>query len=154
MRLAIVTALLLVPTLGLTQLNISNTPTLPAGNGPRVMAVQPTQGVRYAGDLLQLRERLQLSDSQQAAWALFQASVEAYSEQHFAEAPLVSYATEPAPRQIELLANTLEKRLVALRIIEHNAQALYVQLDAIQKQMADRHFLASVPVFGNPPVAR
>jgi hypothetical protein len=66
----------------------------------------------------------------------------------------VSYATEPAPRQIELLANTLEKRLVALRIIEHNAQALYVQLDAIQKQMADRHFLASVPVFGNPPVAR
>jgi hypothetical protein len=118
------------------------------------MAVQPTQSVRFAGDLQQLRERLQISATQQAAWATYQRSVEAYSEQFFAETPLSSYAAQTAPKQISLLADTWQSRVDTLRTIERNVQALYALLDARQKQTADQHLLASIPVFGNPPLGQ
>lgn len=148
---ALLLHLLLLPALGAAQATTSTTDKPPQA---RVMVVRPTQSVSFAGSLDQLRQRLQPRAEQWPMWQAYESSVEAYSRAFFAELPLASYAQEPAPRQVEWLAEQLQSRVLALREIERNARALYALLDPAQQRIADQHLLASVPVFGYPPPAR
>lgn len=150
MRALLWTSALLLPALCLAQVQISNSPKNQAP-AARVMAIEPTQQVDFEGSLSQLRQRLQLTDAQAPAWARFAASVQAYSNQFFQEAPPGAFAAEAAPRQVEHIANTLQNRLTALRAIERQAQALYAALNPQQQKTADQHLVASIPVFGNSP---
>jgi hypothetical protein len=117
----------------------------------RMMAIEPTQTVDFDGSLKQLYGRLQLTPAQQSAWAGFEKSVKGYSDQFFAEAPLSAFAGEPAPRQVERMAERMQDRMNTVQGIARAAKTLYAVLDAQQKKTADLYLLASIPVFGNPP---
>jgi hypothetical protein len=155
MRIPLWTTLLLVPTLAMAQAETSTPPaTKVISSAVRMMAIEPTQSVDFDGSLKQLRGRLQLTQAQQSAWTGYENSVQAYSQQFFAEKPLSATASEPAPRQVELLAERLQARVKAMQDIGREAAALYAVLDAQQQKTADQHLLASIPVFGNPPTGR
>jgi hypothetical protein len=153
MRKLFWTSVLLVPALCAAQ---SNNP--PEGKvvstSIRMMSIEPTQTVDFEGSLKQLRGRLQLKEAQQSAWTVFEKSVQAFSFQFFAEKPLSASANESAPRQVELMAERMQKRLVAVQDIGREAKALYAVLDAQQQKTADLHLIASIPVFGAPPSER
>jgi hypothetical protein len=152
MRLPVWTSLLLVPTLAMAQAGADPSPdTKVVSTSIRMMAIEPTQTVDFDGSLKQLNGRLQLTQAQQSAWTGFEKSVQGYSAQFFAEAPLSAYAGEPAPRQVERMAVRLQDRVNAVQSIAREAKALYAVLDAQQKKTADLHLMASIPVFGNPP---
>ena len=146
MRIPLWTTLLLVPTLCLAQADAS-----PPPKGARIMTLQPTQTVEFEGSLKQLRTRLQVNGEQQAAWTIYERSVQAYSSLFFGEKPLSASAAEAAPRQVELLAERMQSRANAVRDIARTAKALYATLNAQQQQTADRYLMASIPAFGNPP---
>ncbi len=146
MRFTLWTSLLLVPTLCLAQAEVSQPP-----QGARLMTLQNTQTVEFEGSLQQLRMRLQLTGSQQAAWTDYERSVQGYSSLFFAEKPLLASATDAAPRQVNLLAERMQSRVNALRDIARTAQALYAVLNVQQQKIADQYLMASIPVFGNPP---
>lgn len=155
MRTLLWTSLCLLPALCMAQTANGNSTdtTPPATAAVRIMALQPTQSVTFEGSLEQLQVRLQLSDAQQSAWLRYADSVKAYSNLFFAEPPASAYAAEPAPRQMERMAERLQNRLNAIRAIEQHAKALYLQLNVQQQKTADRYLMASIPVFGNPPAS-
>jgi hypothetical protein len=143
---------MLLPALCMAQAETNPAPkTQVVSTSIRMMAIEPTQTVDFDGSLKQLRGRLQLTQAQQSAWTGFEKSVQGYSEQFFAEAPLSTYAGEPAPRQVERLSVRLQDRVNTVQSITREAKALYAVLDAQQKKTADLYLLASIPVFGNPP---
>ena len=146
MRIPLWTSLLLVPTLCLAQAEVSQPP-----KGTRIMALQPTQTVEFEGSLPQLRTRLQVTGAQEAAWTDYERSVQAYSNLFFSEKPLSATAAEPAPRQVELLLERMQKRVNAVADIARTAKTLYALLNAEQQKIADRYLMASIPSFGNPP---
>ena len=143
--------ILLLPTLGLAQITLSSPSTGTAAK--RIMSVEPTHTVRFVGSLDDLQGRLQLTDTQRSAWALYRTSVEAYSTLFFAELPQSAYAAEPATNQVERLAQRLQRRADAVGEIERTSKALYAVLNAAQQKTADQHLLARIPVFGNPPAS-
>jgi hypothetical protein len=153
MRKIFWTSLLLWPALCLAQTsNLPESKVVPSSIW--MMAIEPTQTVDFEGSLKQLRGRLQLIEAQQSAWTVFEKSVQAYSQQFFAEKPLSASKGESAPRQVELLAERLQQRVNAVKDIGREANALYVVLDAQQQKTADLHLIASIPVFGNSPSER
>ncbi len=143
--------ILLLPALGQAQITLSKPST--GTTATRIMAVEPTQTVRFVGSLDDLQERLQLTHAQQPAWAQYRASVEAYSTLFFGELPQSAYAAEPATRQVERLAQRLQRRADAVQEIERSSKALYAVLSGPQQKTADQHLMASIPVFGNPPAS-
>ena len=102
--------ILLLPTLGLAQITLSSPSTGTAAK--RIMSVEPTHTVRFVGSLDDLQGRLQLTDTQRSAWALYRTSVEAYSTLFFAELPQSAYAAEPATNQVERLAQSTVPRIL------------------------------------------
>jgi hypothetical protein len=115
-----------------------------------MMAIESTQTVDFDGSLKQLHGRLQLTQAQQPAWIGFEKNVHAYSELFFAEKPLSASAVETAPRQVEIMAERLQKRVNAVQDITFETKALYATLDAAQQKTANLHLLTSISVFGNP----
>ncbi len=146
MRIPLWTSLLFVPTLVLAQAGISQ----PSG-GTRVMAITSTQTVEFEGSLQQLRARLQVTGTQQAAWTDYERSVQAYSDLFFAEKPLAASSAEAAPRQVELLTERMQSRVNAMQDIARAAKTMYALLNVQQQKIADRYLMASIPAFGNPP---
>jgi hypothetical protein len=151
MRIPLWIFILLLPALCLAQAEPGKPSTGSAA--VRIMSVEPTQTVHFVGSLDDLQEHLQLTAAQQASWALYRASVEAYSQLFFGELPLASYASEPATRQVERLAERLQSRAHAMQEIARTSKALYAVLNGAQQKTADRHLLASIPVFGYPPAS-
>ena len=154
MRLPFWSTLLFLPALCHAQVQLSNTVSLAPSGTERVMSIQPTQTVRYGGDLNQLHDRLQLTDAQQPAWTGYSDSVKAYSALFFSETPLSAHQTESAPQQVERIATKLQNRLDSIREIERKTQTLYAVLNPQQQKTADQQLMASIPVFGNSPGAR
>ena len=152
MRLPLWTSILLVPTLAMAQPEAKHAPAAQViSTNIRMMAIEPTQTVDFDGSLKQLRARLQLTPAQQSAWSSYESSVQAYSELFFAEKPVSASAGEPAPVQVERMAERMLNRVNAVQDIVREAKALYTLLNAQQQKTADQHLLASIPVFGNPP---
>jgi protein CpxP len=119
----------------------------------RVMVIENTPPtVSFDESLAQLQERLQVKPAQQAAWAGFVRSVDAYSRQFFAERPQSAYPDEPAPRQLERMNQRMAERMAALKQIEAQAKALYATLTPAQQKTADRYLLATLPSFGFLPL--
>jgi len=150
MRSTLWSTLLFLPILCHAQ--VPPSPQTPSGS-VRVMSIQPTQTVRFAGDLKQLYERLQLTDAQLPEWDRYADSVKAYSALVFSETPVSAYLAEAAPQQVERMANRLQKRLAAIREMEQQTKALYAVLNPQQQKIADQQLMASIPVFGNSPGA-
>jgi hypothetical protein len=116
--------------------------------------IEPTQTVDFDGSLKQLRGRLFLTQAQQSVWAVYEKSVQTYSDLFFAEKPLAASAGESAPRQVELMVERLQNRVKAVQDISRATKALHGALNAQQQKTADLYLLASIPVFGNPPKAQ
>lgn len=150
MRNALWPTLLLLPLLAAAQGVTGN----PAPATERTMVLQPTQTARYEGDLLQLRERLVITDAQQPAWARFAGSVEAYTKLVFAERPQSAYPQDTAPRQLERMNGRLHDRMLALQKVESQAGNLYTALSPQQRTSADQYLMASIPSFGLQPPTR
>jgi hypothetical protein len=152
MRKLLYTSLFIWPALCLAQAETSQPPAPKViASSIRMMAIEPTQTVDFDGSLKQLHGRLQLTQAQQPAWLGFEKSVQAYSELFFAERPLSASAGETAPRQVEIMAERLQKRVNAVQDIARETKALQTSLNAQQQKIADLYLLASIPVFGNPP---
>lgn len=121
----------------------------------RVLVIEGTPPtVSFDESLAQLQERLQIKPAQQAAWAGFVRSVDAYSRQFFAERPQSAYPDEPTPRQLERMNQRMADRMAALQHIEAQAKTLYAALTPVQQKNADRYLLAAIPSFGFQPPKR
>lgn len=147
MRNALWPTLLLLPLLAVAQSTTGN----PAPATERIMVIQPTQTARYEGDLLQLHGRLVITDTQQAAWARYAGSVEAYTKLFYGEQPQSAYPNETAPRQLERMNERIHGRVLALQHIESQAKDLYATLSPQQRKTADQYLTASIPSFGFQP---
>ncbi len=139
MRKIVVVSALLLPLAGMAQ---SQTPP-PTPPGPGVSVAS------YDGNRAQVRDRLQLTDEQQAYWERYEASLDAYSKLFYEEKPLTAYAADAAPRQFARMTDSLQNRLAALEDIERSAKELYAVLTDAQKKTATQSLLSTVPVFAS-----
>jgi hypothetical protein len=101
------------------------------------------------GSLIQVRERLKLTDSQQLFWSDYVARIDDYSKEYYQERPASALSGDAAPRQIGRFIDNMQNRLAVLDEIERSAKALYAVLDAGQRQIADELLLSTIPVFAS-----
>lgn len=93
--------------------------------------------------LLKAESALQLSSDQLPLWNAYQERVGALMADQLK--PLPQYAQHTALQQIGQKVSTASNRLAALENIQDAASALYVALDDVQQQTADRLLPSTVP---------
>jgi len=93
-----------------------------------------------------LRLKLKLRPDQETAWQAYQERVGALmSDQLRPAAPVARTERGDALRQIDRKVDVVRNRLAALEDIAEAARKLYRQLDARQREIADRALAATVP---------
>ena len=101
------------------------------------------------GVLMQVRERLKLTDAQQPLWSDYVARIDNYNKVYYQETPVSSRTGESAPRQIARFIDNMQNRLATLDEIERSTKALYSVLDTDQKQIADEFLFSTIPIFAS-----
>jgi hypothetical protein len=99
----------------------------------------------------QLHDKLKVTPAQQPLWDAYVARLNTYTQQFYRERPALPSEDEPATQQLTRLVMNHENRLAALEDIEQAAKALYAQLNADQKKVANLWLLASIPTFTGAP---
>jgi hypothetical protein len=90
------------------------------------------------------RAALKITPTQAAYWQVFEDKVRALMADMTRSQPAVP-ESQTAPQKIERSVDTVRDRLTAMEEISAAAQALYAQLDARQKSIADLRLPITVP---------
>lgn len=94
-----------------------------------------------------LHDRLALTTAQQTLWQVFESKVEAYTETHYRQKPVLPSPEDAAPHQIGRMVDNLQNRLAALEDVESAAKTLYASLTPAQQKTANQMLLLTIPTF-------
>lgn len=94
-----------------------------------------------------LHDRLALTTAQQTLWQVFESKVEAYTETHYRQKPVLPSPEDAAPHQIGRMVDNLQNRLAALEEVEAAAKTLYASLAPGQQKTANQMLLLAIPTF-------
>ena len=109
----------------------------------------------FSAHLLDVQQRLKLQPAQQAAWnAYVQRVQDLMQDQIRGVAP--GPDQEDAPHRIDRRVDVVRNRLAAMEDIADSARALYAQLSADQRKVADEMLPTTVPALysGLPQLGR
>lgn len=96
-----------------------------------------------------LHDRLALTTAQQTLWQVFESKVEAYTETHYRQKPVLPSPEDAAPHQIGRMVDNLQNRLAALEEVEAAAKTLYASLAPEQQKTANQMLLLAIPTFAS-----
>jgi hypothetical protein len=97
--------------------------------------------------LNQLRDRLALTAQQQAFWTAYASKVEAYTDAHYRQKPVLPAPGDAAPHQVGRLVDNLQNWLAALEDVESAAKILYASLVPEQQKIANQMLILTIPTF-------
>lgn len=113
----------------------------------RAAPPRPNPAATREVNLPLLHDRLALTTAQQTLWQVFESKVEAYTETHYRQKPVLPSPEDAAPHQIGRMVDNLQNRLAALEDVESAAKTLYASLTPAQQKTANQMLLLTIPTF-------
>lgn len=140
------TMLVLAPVACWAQSQAGAVPT-PGADAPlgRAPPPRPNPAAMREVTLPLLHDRLALTAAQQTLWQVFESKVEAYTETHYRQKPVLPSPEDAAPHQIGRMVDNLQNRLAALEEVEAAAKTLYASLAPEQQKTANQMLLLAIP---------